>query len=133
MAPGRPLHLHMMTLPHGPQVERHCTVSSGGSFIPGPNRARLFAAAVAAFSTELVSAPAPTGGCWGALGRGVGRAGPDSEVRPVLSPGASDLDVLLHRIAHRMVRRQVSLNHSWFASTKRALGEALNLAGEVGC
>jgi len=59
------LYMHMMTLPHrhGPQVERHCTASSGGSFIPGPNRARLFAAAVTAFSTELVSAPAPTGGC----------------------------------------------------------------------
>jgi len=89
------------------QVERHCTASSGGSFIPGPSRAQLFAATVAAFSTELVSAPAPS-----------------------VTAGASDLDLLLFRTAHRMVRRQVSLNHSWFESTKKALGEALQLADD---
>ena len=46
-----------------------------------------------------------------------------------LVSGASDLDVLLHRTAHRMVRRQFSLDSSWFESTKKALGEALQLTG----
>jgi hypothetical protein len=56
-------HTDPATASSGPQVERHCTATNGGSFIPGPSRAGLFAAAVAAFSTELVSAPSPTGGC----------------------------------------------------------------------
>jgi len=84
-------------------VVRHCTASAGGSFLPGPVRARLFAAAVASFSHEGWAAPqAPPG-------------------------GEAALDTLLRGVAHRIIRRQFSLDARWYAETKQALARCLSL------
>ena len=86
------------------QLSQHCTASQGGSFLSGPVRARLFSDAVNSFSIERFAAPT--------------------------SKGDSKLDALLKRVAHRMIRRQFSLDSRWYNQTKEALASALELASD---
>jgi len=87
------------------RVAQHCTADCGGSFLSGSVRARLFACTISSFGHESWTPP----------------PGPEDE---------GELDKLLRSTAHRMVRRQFSLDAKWFEQTKAAFACALSLPAD---
>eukprot|EP00928_Gymnodinium_smaydae_P025337 TRINITY_DN20217_c0_g1_i1.p1 TRINITY_DN20217_c0_g1~~TRINITY_DN20217_c0_g1_i1.p1 ORF type:complete len:311 (-),score=38.74 TRINITY_DN20217_c0_g1_i1:480-1376(-) len=83
------------------RLTQHCTATCGGSFLSAAARSRLFASTITSFGHESLEPP----------------PGPESE---------AELDKVLRVAAHRMVRRQSSLDGKWYEQTKTALAGALS-------